>query len=62
MPYQDSSFFAHLVTAGKVRYIKRGPKPPACCQFQSEMVTIEQGEGGQAKDLLIIYFKKSSAE
>ncbi len=38
MPNQDSSLFVHPVTAGKTRYIKKGPNPPACCQFQLEMV------------------------
>jgi hypothetical protein len=38
MPNETPSFFVHPITAGKTRYIQKGPNPPACRQFQSQMV------------------------
>jgi len=37
-PIETPSFFVHPIAAGKTRYIQKGPNPPACRQFQSQMV------------------------
>jgi hypothetical protein len=62
MHNQDSSFFAHPVTSKKQDTFKKDQTLLPVASSNWRWFTIEQGEGGQAKDLLIFYYKKSSAE